>query len=75
MPTRYFVPSDLQNESLERQDADIRLGAMHKAVAAGNADIEAGRYQDFDTAEGLREELFSLADEVIRGTTSGEDRT
>lgn len=47
---------------------------MRKAVAAGIADIEAGRFQEFGTAEALREGLSSLVRETLGSATSAEDR-
>ncbi len=75
MPTRYIVRSNRQAALVERRDAEVRLRAMRDAVEAGIADIEAGRYRVFDTADALREGLAALADEAICGATPSEDRT
>ena len=44
-----------------------KLAALREAVAVGIADIEAGRYTDFDTAEALDAHLATLADVAING--------
>ena len=75
MPTRHIVRSNRQAALIERRDVEVRLGAMRDAVEAGIADIEAGRYRVFDTADALRESLSALAHEAIRGDASAEDRT
>ena len=75
MPVRHIVCSTRHEEQIERQEAEDRVRAMRRAVAVGIADIEAGRYRDFDSADALREHLSNLADEAIRGANSADDRT
>ena len=75
MPTRYTVPSSRRNALLEGQEAKVPLEAMREAIAAGLADIEAGRFQEFGTAEALREGLSKLVEETLGSTTSAEDLT
>ena len=53
----------------------MRLKAMREAVEVGIADIEAGRYLEFDTADALRDYLSALVDEAIGDSGSPEDRT
>ena len=74
MPMRHTVPSSRRTSLLEGQEAEIRVEAMRKAVAVGIADIEAGRFQEFGTAEALREGLSSLVRETLGSATSAEDR-
>ena len=42
-----------------------KLAALREAVAVGIADIEAGRYTEFDNAEALDAHLRALAGEAI----------
>ncbi|MDP1612510.1 MAG: type II toxin-antitoxin system ParD family antitoxin [Sulfuritalea sp.] len=51
-------------ESRESEDA-AKLVALREAARIGIADIEAGRFVTFDTAESLDRHLAALADEVI----------
>ena len=51
----------------------MRLMALREAVAVGIADIEAGRYVQFDTSDALREYLSALVDEAIGDSASSED--
>ncbi|HTO82159.1 MAG TPA: type II toxin-antitoxin system ParD family antitoxin [Methylomirabilota bacterium] len=48
---------------LQRQDAEerARLKALREAARVGIADIEAGRFKTFDSAESLTEYLFAEA--------------
>ena len=67
---RYQNASEVIREGLrliERREteADIRLTALREAVAVGIADIGAGRFQEFDTAETMRERLSVVATEVL----------
>lgn len=74
---RYQNASEVMRAGLrliERQEAEeeIRLQAMREAVEVGIADIAAGRYRAFDTAEELRDGFSAIIDDAIRGA-SDED--
>ena len=74
---RYQNASEVMRAGLrliERHEAaeEIRLKAMREAVDAGIADIAAGRYQTFDTAEALRDGLSAIVEEAL-GKDSTED--
>jgi antitoxin ParD1/3/4 len=43
-----------------------KLAALREAVAVGIADMEAGRYIEFDTAEALDGHLAALAGKAIK---------
>ena len=45
----------------------VKFAALRDAVALGIADVEAGLYTDFDTAEALDAHLATLADVAING--------
>ncbi len=47
---------------------------LYKAAEAGIADIEAGRFQDFDTLESLHRHFSALAKELLPQTTT-DDKT
>ncbi len=72
---RYQNASEVMRAGLrlvERQETEeeIRLEAMREAVDAGIADITAGRYRVFDTADALRDGLSALADEALGGSST-----
>ena len=72
---RYQNASEVMRAGLrlvERQETEeeIRLEAMREAVDAGIADIAAGRYRVFDTADALRDGLSALADEALGGSST-----
>ena len=75
---RYQNASEVLREGLrlvERQDSEeeIRLKAMREAAAVGIADISAGRYRTFDTADTLRDHLSEIAAEALSDPTSQDD--
>jgi antitoxin ParD1/3/4 len=51
-------------ESREREEA-AKLAALREAARIGIADMEAGRFVTFDTAQALDSHLAALADEAI----------
>ena len=69
MPTR-----DRLNH-LQRQDAgeDAKLEALRKAACVGVADIEAGRFRAFDTAEALTGYLSAEAARAGPRVVESED--
>ena len=72
MPASDAVASKRHARLSERQEAEMRLMALREAVAVGIADIEAGRYVQFDTSDALREYLSALVDEAIGDSASSE---
>ncbi len=44
---------------------EARLSALREAAEVGIADIEAGRFRVFETADELREYLSAIAAEVL----------
>lgn len=67
---RYQNASEVLREGLrlvEAREADdeARLAALREAVAVGEADIEAGRFQTFHNREELRNHLLALADAAL----------
>jgi len=63
---RYQNASEVLREGLrlvEQREAEdtLRLQALKAAVQVGIDDMEAGRYQTFDSAQSLRNHLQSLA--------------
>lgn len=69
---RYQNASEVLREGLrliegrEAEDA-ARLEALREAARIGVADIEAGRFRDFDTPSALSRHLASLGDQTISG--------
>ena len=59
-------------EQKQAEDA-ARLEALREAVAVGIAEIEAGRYREFDSAETLRQYLSTVAEEAIATAPSYGD--
>ncbi|TAK67890.1 MAG: type II toxin-antitoxin system ParD family antitoxin [Betaproteobacteria bacterium] len=69
---RYQNASEVLREGLrmiERRESEesARLAALRKAARIGIADIEAGKFRAFDTADALDRRLSTLAGEVIGG--------
>ena len=67
---RYQNASEVLREGLrlvERRDAEdkIRLAALRKAVKIGIADIDAGAFRIFDSADAMGKHLETLAAEVV----------
>lgn len=54
---------------LESRDRDetARLEALRDAVAVGVADLDAGRYRSFRTAEALDQHVSGIADQALKG--------
>ena len=48
-----------------KAEDETRLGAMREAAEVGIADIEAGRFRVFGSAEELQEHLSALVAEVL----------
>ena len=53
----------------------MRLMALREAVEVGIADIEAGRYQTFETTDALREGLSAIVEDAIGPAASAKSRT
>ncbi len=75
---RYQNASEVMREGLrliERREAEdeVRLKALREAAEVGIADIAAGRYRVFDSAEGLREYLSGLAAETLNSRVPDDD--
>ena len=67
---RYQNASEVLREGLrliESREAEeeARLKALREAARVGIADIEAGRFDAFDTADALRKHLRRRADRVV----------
>lgn len=67
---RYQNASDVLREGLrllERRESDdeLRLSALRNAAKMGIADMEAGNFHSFDSAEMLGQHLAVLTSEVI----------
>jgi antitoxin ParD1/3/4 len=58
---------------IESRNAEekARLKALREAARVGIADIEAGRFRSFESADALRRHLGSIANNAIIGKTSG----
>jgi antitoxin ParD1/3/4 len=70
---RYQNASEVLREGLrlvEQREAEdaYRLEALRTAVQTGIADIDAGRFTSFDSAQSLRAHLHSLTAKVTRPT-------
>lgn len=75
---RYQNASEVMREGLrlvERQESEdeIRLEAMRKAADTGIADIAAGRFRTFDTADTLEGHLSALSAEALADLSSNAD--
>jgi antitoxin ParD1/3/4 len=67
---RYQNASEVLREGLrliERRETEdeLRLAALREAAKTGIADIEAGNFRSFDSADMLGQHLAALASEVI----------
>ena len=60
---------------VERRESEekVRLKALRVAMEAGIADITAGRFRTFDTADGLRNHLFAMSAEALCDPSSKDD--
>ena len=68
---RYQNASEVLREGLrliEARDADerARLEALREAARLGEADIEAGRYREFDDPPALRRHLGAVMKRALR---------
>ena len=75
---RYQNASEVMREGLrlvERQESEdeLRLEAMRKAADTGIADIAAGRFRTFDTADALEGHLSALSAEALADLSSNAD--
>ncbi len=67
---RYQNASEVLREGLrliERRESEdeLRLAALRKAARIGSADIDAGAFRSFDSADALDRHLAKLASKVI----------
>lgn len=67
---RYQNASEVLREGLrmvERRESEdeIRLSALREAARTGIADIEAGAFRSFDSADALGQHLAAVSSEVI----------
>src|SRR5262245_23354028 len=66
---RYQNASEVLREGLrlvenQEEEAKARLKALRDAARVGAADIEAGRYDTFDSPKELRQKLAEIGEEV-----------
>ncbi len=69
---RYQNASEVLREGLrlvERRESedDMRLTALREAAKIGIADIDAGAFRGFDSADALGQHLTKLATETLAG--------
>lgn len=67
---RYQNASEVLREGLrllEQRDAEdkAKLKALREAARVGLADLEAGRYQTFETPDALRQHLKDLTERTL----------
>lgn len=67
MPTQNVVLADHQAHLVESRESkdQMRLSALRDAAKVGIADIEAGNFRRFDSAEVLGQHLATLTSELI----------
>lgn len=67
MPTQNVVLADHQAHFVESRESkdQMRLSALRDAAKVGIADIEAGNFRRFDSAEVLGQHLATLTSELI----------
>ena len=72
MPTRNGVLTGHQNHFVEQRlieprehEDELRIAVLRDAAKVGIADIEAGNFRSFDSAEMLGQHLAALTSEVI----------
>lgn len=69
---RYQNASEVLREALRlvedrEAEGEARLEALRDAARIGIADIEAGRFREFDSAEDLRRHMDALARTAVGG--------
>lgn len=66
MPTRNVVLADHQAQFVESRESEdeLRLAALRDAAKVGIADIEAGNFLSFDSADMLGQHLAARTSEV-----------
>ncbi len=75
---RYQNASEVLREGLrlvERRESEdrARLKALREAADTGVADMAAGRYRTFDTADALEDHLSALSREALADPPSNAD--
>ena len=75
---RYQNASEVLREGLrlvERRESEdqVRLKALREAADTGVADMAAGRYRTFDTADALEDHLSALSQEALADPPSNAD--
>jgi len=75
---RYQNVSEVLREGLrlvERRESEdqARLKALREAADTGVADVAAGRYRTFDTADALEDHLSALSQEALADPPSNAD--
>jgi antitoxin ParD1/3/4 len=73
---RYQNASEVLREGLrliESRDAEekARIKALREAAQVGIADIEAGRFQSFESSVGLKRHLAAMVDKTLPKKASG----
>ena len=73
---RYQNASEVLREGLrllESREAEekVRLKALREAARIGVADIDAGRFRNFESRAALRRHLAAVVDKAIAGGGSG----
>jgi antitoxin ParD1/3/4 len=73
---RYQNVSEVLREGLrlvESRDAEekVRLKALREAARVGIADIEAGRFERFDSSSAIKQHVAALIDKTLPKKASG----